>query len=87
MEIAILIAIVAPIIGILIARAKGRSELGGCTLGCLLGPLGWLILALLPSRVEHGIPPSEARRCPYCAETIRAAATVCRFCGRDLPQQ
>lgn len=28
--------------------------------------------------------PGATRPCPYCAETIRSAARVCRFCGRDL---
>jgi len=30
--------------------------------------------------------PAEAaeRACPWCAETIKAAAVICRFCGRDV---
>ena len=27
----------------------------------------------------------ETRTCPYCAETVKARAKVCRYCGRDLP--
>ena len=30
-------------------------------------------------------PDQGARRtCPWCAETIKAAALVCRYCGRDV---
>lgn len=30
-------------------------------------------------------PQPTERTCPWCAETIKAAAIVCRFCGRDVP--
>lgn len=31
------------------------------------------------------IEATTERKCPYCAEDIRAAAVVCKHCGRDLP--
>ena len=33
----------------------------------------------------HGaLDAGDTRRCPHCAEWIKKAARICRFCGRDV---
>ena len=38
------------------------------------------------SRQLQGGAEEAGRVCPFCAETIKAAAVVCRYCGRELPK-
>ncbi len=77
MEVAIWLWVaIGGLIGAAIGTKKNRA-LGGFVLGLILGPIGWLLVAVGPDLREKG--PS----CPHCGGEMALGKAVCRHCGRE----
>jgi ribosomal protein L40E len=70
------------------ASNKGRSGFGWFLLALLLSPLlaGLFLLAASDLKKEAAAKTelNESKVCPRCAERVKNAALVCRFCGYDF---
>jgi len=81
--------IVLSIVASNIATKKGRSGGGVLLASLVFSPVIGLLIALLMSTDQSQINAvalmsGVLKRCPKCAESVQAAAQVCRFCGNTV---
>ncbi len=73
------ILILAPILGLItaaIAKSKGRSFFLWWIYGALL-----FIIALIHILL---VSPKDVKKCPACAETVKAEAKICKHCQTKI---
>ncbi len=64
-------------VGAAIGQRKGRAG-AGAVLGLLLGPLGWLVVA---------VGPDLGPKCRECGGALAQGARKCMHCGSDVPEE
>lgn len=76
-------------IGAAIAYQRGRSAVGAGIICLAFSPVVGIPIALILDRDDEVLEARKlnnkaVQRCPSCAELVKRAARVCRYCGTDL---
>jgi Na+/H+-dicarboxylate symporter len=71
------------------ASSKGRSGVGFFFIAALLSPLiGFIIAAIVqPIRANteaKALESGDVKKCPNCAELVKAEAKLCKHCHSEL---
>jgi uncharacterized membrane protein YeiB len=90
------IALVGGSICAALANRRGRGIVRWSVLGFLFPILAIIVILIMPNlkkEAEKAAEKAEAeakeiakttKLCPFCAETIREKANICRFCNSQL---
>ena len=88
-ELIITVIVPALLLGLIpafIAKSKGRKFVLWWIYGFSLFLIA-MIHSILLKPNEQSMVDDGMKKCPFCAEMIKPDAKVCRYCGRDLPEE